>query len=363
MKRIDIVGIILGVIGFGFAGFFIVKNNMFGEYTPINIFIGIIILAIGFVVMSLLHTLFHEIGHLIGGKIGGYAFYSFRIGFITIEKVNGKIKISIKKQNKYAGACQMTPPKNYTNKAFKRLIMGGINGSIIYTVISLILFILPIFSTVNNHISLFTITSFPISVFILFNNMAVFNKNNAMSDGAYLYAIKHETKEGKAMMALNQYQSMLVGGLRAKDVPQEIIDSFPVLPDDDPQAAAIYSNIYTYYLDLENVEKILYYSKKQEEALEYTIDIYKNEIIKNIIIANAIYGDMEKAINYYEKIKEDIESGEKTEDYIIKAIINRENKIAFEKEIEKAKESVKNEEIVAGKLLYEQLIIKLEKKY
>jgi hypothetical protein len=94
----------------------------------------------GALIWGILNTFFHELGHVISGKIRGFKFYSMTVWFFHIKMEKGKLRFGFNWLGNEAGYTEMLPTKKENvGKAFKKMTLGGINASLIMTVLSVLL--------------------------------------------------------------------------------------------------------------------------------------------------------------------------------------------------------------------------------
>lgn len=99
-----------------------IKNNWGTNGVLLNIFV---IMIVSFLLLFL-QTIIHELGHLVFGLISKYKFLSFRIGSLTLIKIDGKYKLKSMKIAGTAGQCLLIPPEVEPNKLPITLyLLGG----------------------------------------------------------------------------------------------------------------------------------------------------------------------------------------------------------------------------------------------
>lgn len=254
-----------------------------------------------------LHVVCHELGHLIGGIKAKYTFLSFAVGPITFEKQNGKTVIKWKSFKGIGGLCRMFPSKDNKEEDFARYIRGGLIASAIITAVYLVVFVVfYAFSYIEvfKWLAIAFTLGYPLSLYVLLNNMAVVKLNNAMTDGAYLDSIKNKDLSGIALMSVINYQSYVASGVRPKDVPKEIMESFPILPDNDGIAPVLASNLFSYYIDTGDLEKIAHATEKIANTLPYSAEVYLDDLKADLLYGYSVIGKGEEAAALYQELKE-----------------------------------------------------------
>lgn len=144
-----IISIIIFLTVFFAIGIFIANvSDEIIEYFgwPYNLLTNLLLFLILFfllVLLFFLHIVIHEIGHLIFGLATGYSFVSFRIGWLTLVREDGKF--SLKKYNipGTGGQCLMMPPKMKNGDyPFVIFNMGGVLFNLIFSIGALLLILL-----------------------------------------------------------------------------------------------------------------------------------------------------------------------------------------------------------------------------
>ncbi|MEG1519407.1 MAG: hypothetical protein RR458_00335 [Clostridia bacterium] len=299
-----ILNYLIIILACAFCGFSI-GLTLINDLAKNQILLGAILALVGAIVVNYSHIILHELGHLIGGKLGGYTLYSFRVGFVKITRVNGKLALRFQKLgNNYGGVCQMFPSGNVDlEKKFHKFIAGGIGTSALITAVLGVVVTLRYFIDVNPFVYLFFATAFPF-VFITFvMNLSTTAKVVGMTDGMFLKALREKSPDGICAIKTLNLQSMFIGGVRPRDIPLEIVEDFPVLPDDNVNRLVMFSNQLACYYDRKCESKILEIANRFEENLEFLPSIYHAQILGEVFYVEAKYKhNLEKAREIYEKI-------------------------------------------------------------
>lgn len=309
-RNLGKISLVLFFINSAIAGVLLANMGAFetvqGE-SPLLLVLKFAVMLLGAYVCLGLHVICHELGHLIGGVKVKYTFLSFAVGPLTFEKQNGKIVLKWKSFKGIGGLCRMFPSKDNKEEDFAKYIRGGLIASAIITAVFLLIFGLCFalsYIQAFKWIAIFFALSYPLSLYVLLNNMAVVKLNNAMTDGAYLESIKNKDLSGIALLSVINYQSYVASGVRPKDVPKEIIESIPVLPDDDGIAPVLASNIFSYYIDTGDMEKIAYATEKIANSLPYSAEVYIEDLKADLLYGYSVIGNVEKAAELYQELKE-----------------------------------------------------------
>lgn len=302
-KKLGIVGIVLAVLSFGLVGWRIGGEiGSANENAVLDVW-KIVLFIVGLFAAFYLHIILHELGHLVGGLKGGYEFVSFCVAGICFGKENGKIKVSTERHKDIGGFCKMLPPKDVTKESFLLHIKGGLVASCILTAVSFIAFILMYFLDKRGYFFMLFACSFPVNAFIFFNNAQVSAPNNTPTDGMLVDMLKNNAPSGIAMMKVLTFQGYLTDGVSPRDIPESVISDIPVVPDDDVMTPVIYSNLFVYYLDKADEEKIFYYGKKIEDILPYFGDVYRNDLLSSALLVSCFEDNAEKAGKYYKELE------------------------------------------------------------
>lgn len=312
-KIIFWVVLVLVCANVGFAIGYVLFNEMSGAQRFVGVAVGII----SGIIISAIHIILHEVGHFVGGKIGGYKLYSFRVGFVKIVRVNGKLKLSFQKLgNKYGGVCQMYPSGNEKPSGsgcvkssgnaelnFRRFVSGGLVASIICTAILATVVILKFFVEINAFVFLACACGFILVFGTLMINISTTVNVVGMTDGMFLKSLREKSPEGICAVKTLNLQSMFMAGIRPRDVSLEIVEDFPLLRDDDVNRLVMFSNQLACYIDRKDEKKVIEIANRLEENLEFLPSICQSQILADLFFVEAVYKhDIEKARGIYEKI-------------------------------------------------------------
>jgi len=236
----------------------------------------------------------HELGHLIFGKLLGYRFLMFRVGPLSIQKENEKLKFTFIKNVGYGGLCAMIPGENSSLKDFAVYSTGGI----LFNILTGIGFIVSSFSLpqpVFTAVPLFL--TGVLSIFLALLNAWPFFSMNQPTDGMMFFSILR-----KNPLAERFYESVILSkklamGVRPKDLGLTPVD----LPLKDFHELATVFYLYFMEMDQGHVEKAGEYLKVVEENLSkvppYTLPAYYYELI----YYNLLVGRLNLSAHYYEK--------------------------------------------------------------
>lgn len=308
-KKLNYIKIAVTLLSFGFIGWYVGTNIDFASFGVLEA-IKIALFFAGFVVAFYAHITLHETGHLIGGLKGGYTFVSFCACGLCFKKENGKLKVSVEKHKNIGGYCKMLPPKNVSSKSFISHIEGGLFASLLITILSFVIFVLLYIFDKSGFAFMFFCGAFPLNFYLYCSNAVVTAISGTPADGMLVDMMKSGSPSAVATMKVLAYQGFLTSGYRPKDVPSDILDNMPLVSDDDVMAPIIYSNIFSYYLDKADEEKIFYYGKKLEDILPYVSEIYEVDIKTSVFLVACFEDNEEKAGKYYSELSKNLDKAD-----------------------------------------------------
>ncbi len=335
-----ILRVTLLMLSVALVGFMTVVKE-FIDYNNIwDVIFKFAIMIVGGFVVNYIHIILHELGHYFGGLVGGYKLQSFRIGFIDFYNSNGKIKVRFQKlKNNYAGLCQMVPTNS--EKAltgFYRFVFGGLFMSAVVTALLFAVVILPFFVTVNTYLYLAVCCGFPLTLMVFLTNASASIQVMGMTDGMYLKAIKRNLPDGVAAVQVQVAQSMMSNGVRPRDIGEDIMENFPVLPTGSMIDIVVKSNKFSYYLDKKDYDSAIKTADSLYAILDQIPDVYLTAILSDIFYSECVLkGNIQFANDVYMEISDEIEANPDTS--------HLRNRAVYEKYIlndeKKAKETAK----------------------
>lgn len=249
----------------------------------------------GAVVWGFVNTVVHEAGHIISGKANGFAFYSVTVWFFHLKKENGKLSFGFNMIGGEAGYTEMIPTKKENvGKSYKKMTLGGINASLIASVLSIFPIIFCKYISVNLYA--FLAMSFPVSVYFFLNSVLPMESEGVKNDGAV--ALSFHRKEDTALVqeSVLKAQAELYVGVLPKDLDKELLFDLPQLPEDDLNFIALLDLRYAYYLDGGNFEEAVKVNERLCDIAQYIPKPYKFPILaESLYVSCAIKKDEEKA--------------------------------------------------------------------
>lgn len=262
----------------------------------------IILLVLGGLVSGIVCNAFHEFGHLVFGWLCGFRFNSIRIGFLTIFRREGRIRLSFRElPSSIAGATEMLPKtSDRLYSRFLAVIWGGLIFSFLFlagAAVSLILYRKLPFAAY-----MFLCTALPFAFYIFYYNVLPFNDDNMDTDGGMLRGlIKQETSYLTSVNVL-AIEGYLYQGYTPSRISRELYFGLPQLPEDDLNFIILTDYRLHYYLDCGDIENAGKAGDRLESLLEYVPKFYKNEILTDILYCKScLQRDKAAAEHYYEQ--------------------------------------------------------------
>ncbi len=215
---------ILFFIAIGFVcGILISENILLKEDSLFRA----VILLISMYLAMFLQIIIHEGGHLIFGLLTGYKFVSFRIGSLTIVKINGKIKLKKLRLAGTGGQCLLSPPEMKNDKI--PYVLYNLGGSILNLIASIIFLVLGI---IFNNIELLNTILYMSAVigfaYSLINGIPM-RMGTVDNDGYNTLAMSKSSKALKSLWIQMKASELTSNGIRLKDMPEEWFE----VPSDD----------------------------------------------------------------------------------------------------------------------------------
>ena len=215
---------ILFFIAIGFVcGILISENILLKEDSLFRA----VILLISMYLAMFLQIIIHEGGHLIFGLLTGYKFVSFRIGSLTIVKINGKIKLKKLRLAGTGGQCLLSPPEMKNDKI--PYVLYNLGGSILNLIASIIFLVLGIkfnnIELLNTILYMSAVIGFAYS---LINGIPM-RMGTVDNDGYNTLAMSKSSKALKSLWIQMKASELTSNGIRLKDMPEEWFE----VPSDD----------------------------------------------------------------------------------------------------------------------------------
>jgi tetratricopeptide (TPR) repeat protein len=296
----------------------------------------------------------HEFGHFIVGKSLGYKLISYRIIIFSFDNVNGKMKLSIKRNKGYGGLCAMMPYDDSLSK-MAWYIAGGIILNFVTGILFLAIYMFA--PDLNSYASSFFMIFGVISLFLFLMNAIPLTKNNVLTDGTFLYNIILKKPYAKTLANLIKSQTALATGTRPRELDMS-------LGTNDEFNLTLYLYKYFKAVDIDDKDSVKNIIARLENNIHTANAVNMPPICYEICFQACLCGDTEKAKTYYNKCIKTITKDKDANGMRVKAYYE----YYVNNDVEKAKEyCIKGLDVVdkypiLGIALYEkELLIKLQK--
>ncbi|HAX71917.1 MAG TPA: hypothetical protein DCY20_00175 [Firmicutes bacterium] len=290
-----IVCLVLGV-GFG------IGLAHYSETYQVDIPFYTFMLIIGFMYLNIFVQInLHEFGHFIFGKLFHYQLISYRIGPLSFDYENGKMKLSLKRNKGYGGLCAMLPRGDIKRGQYALFIAGGV----ILNTISAIIFI-AMFMTFWRTKSILLLGSLVACLFttliLIVCNALPLTMGPMQTDGKIFFSLFKHNEESDLILEMFQLVTQLGCGIRPRDLVfrGDVLPLYGEMNQFDVQRV-----LYGYFqaLDLGGSQQV----KAMISILESHLDLI------NSVLLPGIYNELiyfylvvefneEKAKLYYEKV-------------------------------------------------------------
>lgn len=221
----------------------------------------------------------HEFGHFLTGKALRYRLIAYRIGFLSWDYENGRMRFSLRKNKGYSGLCGMIPREDSPPHEQLWYIAGGT----LTTGISLLIFALVYFRLLQvGHPFTPYWASFvvlPTLAIILLNGLPL-SFVPAPTDGKIFFSLLRRDPDSERILALFKATALLQSGLRPRELP-----SMPELPASLTRPFAFHNALLNYFsaMDGRNLHEMKSILSKVEDALpgahSYILPGIYNELI------------------------------------------------------------------------------------
>ncbi|MBQ3006398.1 MAG: M50 family metallopeptidase [Clostridia bacterium] len=172
-----------------------------------------------FLLSYFIHIILHEFGHMVFGLATGYKFSSFRIGNIALVKQNGKLRLKSYSLAGTLGQCLMIPPDTKDEKIPYALYnLGGVIMNILISAAATVLYFVCGFSESESAaVMIFIFMGFAIAAL----NGIPLSPGAVNNDGYNTLDLKRSPKALRSFRIQMKVNSLLVEGVRVKDMPEE----------------------------------------------------------------------------------------------------------------------------------------------
>lgn len=258
------------------------------EYNPIYI-------ELVFLLSVVIHILLHEFGHLAFGLASGYKFSSFRIGSIALVKQKGKLRLKRYSLAGSLGQCLLIPPDTDNDEiSYVMYNLGGVWMNILISGITTLVFIASGFPEAwSTGILIFVFIGYAIAAL----NGIPLKPGEINNDGYNTLELKRSPKARRSLWIQMKINSLLVEGVRAKDMPEEWFE----VPEKEDMKNSMISTMGVFACSrLMDMHKLDEAEKLTEELLSMDsaiIGIYRRLMICDLIYCKSIRGAAAEEIN------------------------------------------------------------------
>ncbi|MGV3540026.1 MAG: M50 family metallopeptidase [Rufibacter sp.] len=272
-----------------------------------------------FILAFLVQVVVHEFGHFLFGKLAGMQFYSFRVGFLALERENGRIRFKLYKNLGYLGLCIMVPTRlQNTRKDMMLFMVGGLAMNLMSFLICLGL-ILQGNLTLGFFSYFVYITAFVSLLLFVSNLVPQKTSGNMITDGQYIYDGLRQTPNFQHLSALFSLNALSMSGKASSEFMPPYVGRHQQVEN---PALKVNFLVYEYYyhLDQDNVEAAVQAITQTEAYLEHYPATQKKEIQKELLFTYAyLQPDLDKARQLFTQIKTRLESSQSTDSYRARA--------------------------------------------
>lgn len=301
MKKAEIITFVLTLILGVFLSVSIIRINpsssTFDLIFLISIFYFVLIL---FMVVS---TIIHELGHLTFGLIAGYKFQSFSLWPLTLNKINGKLKLSKLKTKGIAGQCLMIP--NLTNTSLNKTMLYNLGGGLNNIIFSLIIIIIILIIKPRDY-SLLSLRLLYLSGFLMaLMNLYPSKINGIANDG---YNIKMLLKDKNSLEATNKslaIYGMAMQGYLYTEMAKELFKVDESYNYNNPLLAMQLQFKINYLIESKEYKKAYEILKDTLSSFDNILGHYQNIFLSDKLFFELIFN------NPISKIREDFKDLDK----------------------------------------------------
>lgn len=254
----------------------------------------ILILALQVIVSAILVINIHEFGHFVFGMMYDYELMSYRIGFFSWSKENGKIKFKVIKNKGYSGLCAMIPKVETSVSKDVLFYAGGILFNLITGLITIVLSVL---YTENQYLIVFFNFFGVISIFLGFLNLLPIMSGNNPSDGKVIWSLILKKPFAKELLINKRLLLELAAGIR----PSQI--DIPTINNNEISGITLQQLFIAYFkaLDTNNLAQMIEYAKILEDNINLYPTIALPGLLYELCYLGCITNDLNKAKTYYNR--------------------------------------------------------------
>lgn len=244
-------------------------NGRFKE----DMFMLLLMFAVGTVVAGITNTFAHELGHLFAGKKNGFAFSSINVWFFKWTKVKKRIRFDFVMIGEEAGYTEMIPTTcENLDMRLSKMTKGGLVASFIMMFVGVPpLFINGLSAWIYCIWSMFL----PVGVYFFFGNALPMTNDGVLNDGGVVSGIKNKTDSMVVALSVLAVQAEMYSGKLPSEIDEKLYFELPQLPEDDPNFALLLNARYLYYLDKEDYMNAKKVSDRLISIVEYMPKSYQ----------------------------------------------------------------------------------------
>lgn len=335
---IMLLAIILGFL----TGTFIIYYSFTEDLNNSSSILSTMIIITIFLLSFILQIILHESGHLIFGLLSNYEFISFRVGTLTIVKINGKFTLKKFNIQGTGGQCLMMPKS--THYKTSRYTLYNLGGVLFNLIIAIICYILYLSLESDKYLNIFLISMILSAIYLFITNGIPMKVGGIANDAYNLMSIEKNDFLKYCFHTQLTVVGLLHKGIKMRDMPLELFEIDKHCDFSNPLVTSIKIFEANYYHDKLEFDKA-------KECCEFLINykpkiikLYENEIKCDLLFYEIIRNNKEKVKELYTKeLKSYIKV---TNSYISRKRLIYAYALIIEKNITKSKKILSEIEIV-----------------
>lgn len=248
-----------------------------------------------FLLFFIIHIVLHEFGHMVFGLATGYKFSSFRIGNIALVKQNGKLRLKRYSLAGTLGQCLMIPPDMTDDEIpYFMYNLGGVFMNSLISGITTLVYIASGFpETWAASVLIFIFIGYAIAVL----NGIPLKPGAVNNDGYNTLDLKRNSKARRSLWIQMKINSLLVEGIRAKDMPDEWFE----LPEEKDMNNSLIATIGVFacsrLMDMQNFNEAEKLTEKMLSTDSAIVEIHRRLMICDLIYCKALRGAKKEEID------------------------------------------------------------------
>ncbi len=310
---------------------------------------NILLTTLIFLLSYFIHIIMHEFGHMVFGLATGYKFSSFRIGNIALVKQNGRLRLKSYSLAGTLGQCLMTPPDMKDGKIPYALYnLGGVFMNILISATATLLYCVCGFSVLlSSAVIIFVFMGFAIAAL----NGIPLSPGAVNNDGYNTLELKRSPKALRSFRIQMKINSLLVEGVRVKDMPEEWFS----VPEKEDMNNSLVATLGVFacsrLMDMQDFDAAEKLTEEMIATDSAIVGVHRQLMICDIIYCKAIRGaSAEEIASLLDKAQKNFMKSMKN----FPSVIRTEYAVALlsEKNIAKAKDKLADFEKCAKKYPY-----------